>query len=113
MPSAGDEPIHITVQGSPGDPRVPVEPPPGVVLHFAPELHPDDVTVVDGIPVTSVARTLVDLAEVSTRDELVAAFSRARELGLLDMPAVEASYSRVEWRPSLPMLRSVMDEFSS
>jgi len=113
MPIAGDEPIHVTVQGGADDPRVPARPPAGAVLHFAPELHPDDLTMVDGIPVTSVARTLVDLAEVSTRDELVSAFSRARELGLLDMPAVEASYARVEWRPSLPLLRSVMDEFSS
>ena len=28
------------------------------------------------------------------------------------MEAVEASYSRVEWRPSLRMLREVMDEFA-
>ena len=28
------------------------------------------------------------------------------------MAAVEASYARVEWRPSLAMLREVMSEFS-
>ena len=33
--------------------------------------------------------------------------------GLLDMDAVEASCARVEWRPSLPMLREVMDEFAA
>jgi hypothetical protein len=29
------------------------------------------------------------------------------------MDAVEASYARVEWRPSLRMLREVMDEFAA
>jgi hypothetical protein len=107
-----DEPIHITVPGCPDDPRAPTPTPPGVVVHHVPELHPDDVTIHDGIPVTSVSRTLVDLAEVLTRDELREVFRNARERGLLDMAAVEASYARVEWRPSLAMLRAVMDEFS-
>ena len=111
MSNFTDEPIHVTVPGSPSDPRD-FEAPEGVVIHHAPELHPDDVTVVNGIPCTSVARTLVDMAEDMTRDELRAAFAQARQLGILDMAAVEASYARVEWRPSLAMLREVMEEFS-
>ncbi len=106
------EPIHVTVAGRPEDPRVVPPPPPGVVVHYVPELHPEDVTVRDGIPVTSVARTLVDLAECCSREELVMAFRSARDQGLLDMAAVERCYARVEWRPSLAMLRSVMDEFT-
>lgn len=47
-----------------------------------------------------------------SRAELSATFERAREMGLLDIAAVEASYARVEWRPSLALLRSVMDEFT-
>ena len=108
------EPIHVTVPGDAGDagdPRSLPEPPPGVVSHRVPALHPDDVTVVDGIPVTSVARTLVDLAEVMSRDELRATFARARDLGMLDIEAVKASAARVEWRPSLAMLYEVIAEF--
>jgi len=71
------------------------------------------VTVVDGIPTTSVSRTLVDLAEVMDAPELRGCFERARELGLLDLDAVEASAGRVEWRPSLAMLRDVMGEFAA
>lgn len=112
MPSYSSEPVHITVPGSPRDPRGIPAPPSGVVLHQAPELHPDDVTVVEGIPVTSPARTLVDLAEVITRDELRLAFAQARERGILDMQAVKAAYLRVEWRPSLAMLHEVMEEFA-
>ena len=106
-----DEPIHITVPGNPDDPRALPPAPPGVVIHRVPELHPDDVTVVDGIPCTSIARTLVDMAEETTRGELRALFARADELGLLDLDAVKASAARVEWRPSLKMLWEVIAEF--
>jgi hypothetical protein len=106
-----DEPIHVTVPRCAGDPRALPDPPPGVVIHYVPELHPDDVTTIDGIPVTSVARTLVDLAEVMPREELRATFARAQAMGLLDIDAVAASAARVEWRPSLPMLYAVMAEF--
>ena len=37
---------------------------PGVVIHRGPPLHPDDVSLVDGIPVTTPSRTLIDMAEV-------------------------------------------------
>ena len=107
-----DEPIYVTVPGSGADPREEQSPPEGVVIRRVPELHPDDVTEIDGIPVTTPARTLIDLAEDMTIDELRATFARARDIGLLDIDAVEASYARVEWRPSLAMLRQVMDEFS-
>jgi hypothetical protein len=56
-----DEPIHVSVPARPLDPRYPAPPPPeGVVVHYVPELHPDDVTVVRGIPVTTPSRTLID-----------------------------------------------------
>lgn len=105
------EPIHITVPGSPHDPRTSVPPMPGVVIHYVPELHPDDLGIVDGIPVTSVGRTLIDCAEVATREELRAMFQRAADLGILDMEALHASRARVEWRPSLAMLDQVIAEF--
>ncbi len=111
--SRSPQPIHVTVPGRAGDPRAPSTDIPGVVVHHAPSLHPDDVTVVDGIPCTSVSRTLIDLAEVMDKDELRACFQRARELGMLDLDAVEASFGRVEWRPSLAMVRDVIDEFGT
>lgn len=69
------------------------------------------MTIVDGIPCTSVSRTLVDLADVMTPDELRATFRRTRAMGRLDIAAVEASFARVEWRPSREMLRRIIDEF--
>lgn len=105
-----DPPIHITIPDSATDPRA-IDAHDGIVLHRVPRLHPDDVTIVDGIPVTSVARTLVDLAELSSIAELRAIFRGARERGLLDIAAVRAAAARVEWRPSLAMLHRVIDEF--
>ena len=107
-----DEPIHITIPGDPRDPRdvVALD---GVVIHRSPPLHPDDVaTLPDGLPVTSVARTLVDLAECLPEAELRATFDRARRKGMLDIAAVRASAARVEWRPSLEMLDRVIAEFA-
>jgi hypothetical protein len=104
------EPIHITVPASPRDPRSHVTLP-GVIVHYVPELHPDDVDIVDGLRVTSVARTLIDCAQDASREELRGMFHRARDLGILDMDAVHASRSRVEWRPSLVILDQVIAEF--
>jgi hypothetical protein len=104
-------PIHITIPGSPDDPRL-ADPPPGVIVHYSPPLHPDDLAVVNGIPCTSVARTLVDCAETMALEELRELFGTARRKGLLDIEAVKASAARVEWRPSLPMLHQVIEEFS-
>lgn len=81
------------------------------MVHRGPPLHPDDVTTVDGVPVTSPSRTLIDLAEVMTADELRVCFVRAREIGLLDPEALGAARARVEWRPSLEMLDQVIAEF--
>ena len=100
----------MTVPGSADDPRLDTSIP-GVVIHRQPPLHPDDLTTLNGIPVTSPSRTLIDLAEVMTAPELRAAFARAQEIGLLDPDALRAARARVEWRPSLAMLDEVIDEF--
>jgi hypothetical protein len=105
-----DEDIHIAVPGRPDDPRNPPSIP-AVIVHDVPELHPDDVTVVRGIPCTSISRTLIDCAESADVIELRSMFAEAKKLGLLDRDELEASLSRVEWRPSLPLVRQLLEEF--
>jgi hypothetical protein len=102
--------LHVTAHGSSEDPRVQTSPP-GVVIHRAPALHPDDNTVLNGLPVTSPSRTLIDLAEVMPAEELRDAFLRFHALGLLDPKTLLAARTRVEWRPSLAVLDEVLEEF--
>jgi hypothetical protein len=106
------EPIHIYVPGRADDPRHQADLPDGVVAHYGPPLHPDDVTIVDGLPVTSVGRTLIDLGEVVDQDELRGCFIRAREMDLLDLDELAAARARVEWRPSLSMVDEGIAEFT-
>jgi very-short-patch-repair endonuclease len=61
-------------------------------------LSPDDATVVEAIPVTSVARTLVDLAPMLTAAQLSATLGEADRRRVLDMPAVEAAARRTRGR---------------
>jgi hypothetical protein len=107
-----DDPIHITVPDDPNRPWAVPPAPEGVIVHRVPALHPDDVTVIAGIPVTSVSRTLIDQGEYLSLDELRACFARARANGLLDLEALAAARARVEWRPSLAMVDQVIAEFS-
>src|SRR3954465_13427752 len=58
-------------------------------FHRVRSLHPDDVAVVDGVPVTSVARTLFDIARTETPRQLRYALDQAERLRLLDMRALE------------------------
>ncbi len=57
-----------------------------VVVHFA-RLEAEDWTTVDGIPVTSPARTVLDLAAHESPERLL---RRAEERGLLDRRRFEA-----------------------
>ena len=64
---------------------------PGIALHRSRRIHEEDRAVRDGIPVTSVERTLLDLAEV-VRTQLFLARHRgyrAAEEGIFDLVAVQ------------------------
>jgi hypothetical protein len=68
--------------------------PKGVVRHRARNLVDEDRALVDGIPVTSVARTLLDLAWKLRSDQLRRVLDRAEELKLLDLDAIHAVIKR-------------------
>jgi hypothetical protein len=57
-------------------------------VHRARRLSGADRALVDGIPVTAVARTLLDLAARSRPDRLRRQLERSEELGLLDARAI-------------------------
>ena len=60
-----------------------------IVVHNVRRLHEDDRRRRDNIPVTSVARTLLDLAEVVAPRRLGRAIDEAERLRLFDLRAVD------------------------
>lgn len=79
----------------------------GLIIHGG-RLEEEERMMRDGIPVTSVARTLLDLAEVVDRRRLVRAFERADRLELLDLRAVERVCQRSRGRHGLGSLLGLL-----
>ena len=71
-------------------------------------LDPVDCTVLDGIPVTSVARTLLDLAAVLRPSDLIVAIDRAERQGIFDLTAVLEVLSRARGRKGARALRGAI-----
>lgn len=81
---------------------------PGIAIHRPRRLHPDDVAEVDGIPVTSVARTLIDLADVIDRRRLARAIDAADRLGILFDVKVREAVERAWGRRGRRIVASLL-----
>ena len=81
---------------------------PGIRGHRSRRLSPEEVTRVDGIPVTSVARTLLDVAGDGDATALERAWRRGDELGVLDARAITRQLQR--GRSGAAALREVARE---
>ena len=68
-------------------------------------LAPADIADHDGIPVTSVARTLLDQAAVVSDDRLGRMLERAEELGLFDQRAVDELLGRAGRHPGIQRMK--------
>jgi hypothetical protein len=84
--------------------------PTGIDLHRVRDLPDEDVTVLDAVPVTTVARTLVDLAAVLPGDGLARAVHEAEVLRLLDVAEVQAVLARSAGRRGTGRLRALLAE---
>jgi hypothetical protein len=82
----------------------------GISVHRSTTLTPADVTVVDGIPVTTVARTLFDLAEVVTRRQLERSFDQAEIAEVFDLNAINDQLARNPTRPGAKAVKGVLTE---
>jgi very-short-patch-repair endonuclease len=71
---------------------------PGIEVHRVRRLDPADVTTVSGIPVTTVARTLVDLADVVNAESLAKAMDEAERQNRLDLRAIHTARTRTTGR---------------
>ncbi len=77
---------------------------PGIVLHRA-RIHPEERTERNRIPVTSVARTLLDLADVVDERRWERLAEQAERLGLLQLQALERVCERAAGRRGLGACR--------
>jgi very-short-patch-repair endonuclease len=63
----------------------------GITVHRTRLIRPEERTVVDGIPVTSVARTLVDIADVLGDERYASAVRQAEVLRVFDLKTLESA----------------------
>lgn len=82
---------------------------PGIRIHRRPGLEPTDVATRHGIPVTSPARTLLDLAARLAPQALERAIDAADKLDVIDPESLRASLDRRSGQPGAPALRRVLD----
>jgi very-short-patch-repair endonuclease len=82
--------------------------PAGITVHRSRVIHSEDRAAVDAIAVTSVARTLVDLADVLSLGALKRAMNEAELLGLFDLAAVERTLERLPNRRGRGRLRRAL-----
>lgn len=81
----------------------------GIFIHRG-KLHPEDRAWRDGIPVTTVARTLFDLAEFVTFKHLESAWEEADRLNLLRLRELDHVCERGYGRRALKPIRRLLAE---
>ncbi len=95
--------IDITVVGATRRSR------PKLTIHSTAALQPADRTTVDRIPVTSIARTLLDLAEVVVPTQLQRACEEAERLRILDVREVAELLARSNGRRGARRLSALLE----
>ena len=96
--------IEVTV------PRV-TRRPEGIRVHRSRMLEPEDVTVHRGIPVTTLARTLLDLAGAVPGHHLRKALDRAERAGKSDLEQLEAVLARARGKRGAKEMRKAINQW--
>lgn len=98
-------PVHVTANcGRQGKDRRA-----GAWVHRC-KIGPEDRAEQAGMPITTVARTLFDLAEAAQFESVKRAWEEADRLGLLQLAAVERVVARGRGRRSLRPIRALLGE---
>jgi hypothetical protein len=85
---------------------------PGIEVHRSVTLTDEDRTSVEGIPCTTLARTLVDLGDVVNRRAVERAVEQAEVLRLFDLSEVQRAIERAGPRRGTGLLSSVLGNLS-
>jgi very-short-patch-repair endonuclease len=100
----GSQPIEVTAPRS-------RESRSGFILHRSRHIHYEDRALIDNIPVTSLARTLVDLADVLTEERLADAVNEAELRQIFDLKPVERVLARLPGRKGRHKLQRVLSAY--
>jgi very-short-patch-repair endonuclease len=104
---SGSPLLHVTVPGRAGR-----QPRPGIRVHRPRDWHEDEATLLDGVPITTPARTVLDLAAGGLRGrQLEAALDRAELLRLLDFQDLERLLQRHANARGTRPLRSLLARY--
>ena len=95
--------VDVTVPGKDRGRR------PGIRAHRVGVLSPEDVAMIEGIPVTSAARTLIDLAAVAGSRGTELALARARRLELVTGRSLTAALDRSGVRRGVARIRRLLE----
>jgi hypothetical protein len=104
---AGSGPIEVTTPSLGAGQRV------GIAVHRSRCLDPDQTSACAGIPCTTPARTLVDLAAIETPRRLRRALEQSLVSGLFDLRAIDVSLERAPGRRGTGTLRRLLEEISA
>ncbi len=102
-PRPADAPVEISTPGRGVQSR------PGLTAHQVASIQDDEATSLHGIPTTTPARTVLDLAMVLSAHELERALARALRAGL-EKRQVLVLLTRYPPRAGAPLLRSLVGE---
>jgi predicted transcriptional regulator of viral defense system len=99
--------VHVSVRGRAGRERRQ-----GVRVHRPHALPGDEVTRLDGLPITTPPRTLLDLAAAGLRDRpLATALDRAVKRRLVDFAELHRLLARYPRRPGTRSLRAQLSRY--
>jgi very-short-patch-repair endonuclease len=85
---------------------------PGIHCHFMRTLHSEDTAVVDAIPVTTLARTYLDLADILTHARLIDVLEAGERQDKLDVGALHAVIDRNPGRHGIQALHAALAELT-
>jgi very-short-patch-repair endonuclease len=97
--------VHVTVRGRGGRERRA-----GIKVHRPLELPGDEVTSLRGLPITTPARTLLDLSAAGVRN-LDTVLDRAEHQRLVDFAELHALLQRYRRRPGTRSLKAQLDRY--
>jgi very-short-patch-repair endonuclease len=98
-------PVHVTTTARSRDGH------PGITLHRVRHLHAEDRARHEGFPVTSVARTLLDVAATESIDRLTRMMEEAERRQILNLAAIDALLARSRGCRGVRRLRRALSEF--